>query len=446
MKKIRIGFVIFNDVSICRDVSPAENLMETVESFLQGQNVELVKAEKDIKNAMDALSVSKQMRKENVEALVALPASWTADSLLCVLAHEMRVPVILVGISLPGTFALACTVHYASVLKQQQNKYFCFLEEDPFQLARKIERAARAVNIAEKMKTMRIALIGSHQSWRTAGSIDFTLEELKFSQKLGPSIIHIEMDELWKAAKLISADNAARTLDDLVRKTGKPLEPDQAIMDSVRLYLAVKDLMHLYDLTAVAAQCYPMYNGVLNLVSSWLADEGIVLDVEGDIGHTLMMCVLNLCAEGEPVLLAEAVRIDEAENYISVAHDGSSAYSFAEDREKIVISSSDDGMTAVTFPVKAMTAVTVLSILNLDTDQSYRLFSGKACTLPVTQEEWERDGSLMVAHLRFGKDARDISNLMIKEGMDHHLIIKEGDYIELISMLCELLGIEEVKL
>lgn len=53
---------------------------------------------------------------------------------------------------------------------------------------------------------------------------------------------------------------------------------------------------------ALAAECYPFYSGEMNLPSSWLADEGIILDTEGDIGHTMVMYMLNLAPRAEQLL------------------------------------------------------------------------------------------------------------------------------------------------
>ena len=66
--------------------------------------------------------------------------------------------------------------------------------------------------------------------------------------------------------------------------------------------MAVKETVKRYSLDALAAECYPFYSGQMNLPSSWLADEGIIVDTEGDIGHTMVMYMLNLAAKGERLL------------------------------------------------------------------------------------------------------------------------------------------------
>ncbi len=56
-----------------------------------------------------------------------------------------------------------------------------------------------------------------------------------------------------------------------------------------------------------------MFSGLMNLTSSWLADEGIVVDTEGDIGHTMVMHMLNLISKGGACALGEVGSIDDME-------------------------------------------------------------------------------------------------------------------------------------
>lgn len=67
-----------------------------------------------------------------------------------------------------------------------------------------------------------------------------------------------------------------------------------------KIYMATKEVIKKYSLDAMAAECYPMFSGLMNLTSSWLADEGIVVDTEGDIGHTMVMHMLNLISKAGP--------------------------------------------------------------------------------------------------------------------------------------------------
>ena len=88
-------------------------------------------------------------------------------------------------------------------------------------------------------------------------------------------------------------------------------------------------------------------------------DEGIIVDTEGDIGHTLVMYMLNLAANGGACALGEVGSIDTDNNILSIAHEGSTAHSLAESIDKVQISPSGDKGSFVGLPLKSMETVTV---------------------------------------------------------------------------------------
>ena len=80
---------------------------------------------------------------------------------------------------------------------------------------------------------------------------------------------------------------------------------EETMLHMTKVYMAVKETVKRYSLDALAAECYPFYSGQMNLPSSWLADEGIIVDTEGDVGHTMVMYMLNLAAKGGATALGE---------------------------------------------------------------------------------------------------------------------------------------------
>ena len=68
-------------------------------------------------------------------------------------------------------------------------------------------------------------------------------------------------------------------------------------------------------------------------------------------------------------------------------------------------------------------------------------------TLPVSHQEWVDGGEKLVLKLRAdGVKASQVIDQMIKAGLHHHVVIKEGDYTELLKMICGYMGIDEMLL
>jgi hypothetical protein len=70
----------------------------------------------------------------------------------------------------------------------------------------------------------------------------------------------------------------------------------------------------------------------------------------------------------------------------------------------------------------------------------------KVSTEPVTQQEWVDGGSKFFAKVNLGDKAIDKFNKMLSEGVDHHLLLKEGNLVEQLADLCNLVKIKIVEI
>ena len=163
-------------------------------------------------------------------------------------------------------------------------------------------------------------------------------------------------------------------------------------------YMAVKEMVKKYSLDALAAECYPFYSGLMNLPSSWLADEGIILDTEGDIGHTVVMYMLNLTAKGGATALGEVGKLDDENQILYLAHEGSTAHSLAQDLDHVQISPSGEDGGFVGLPVRPMEKVTVASIQGNGPD-GYQMLVETGKVVQADRQEWVDGGEKLLVKL-----------------------------------------------
>ena len=79
-------------------------------------------------------------------------------------------------------------------------------------------------------------------------------------------------------------------------------------------------------------------------------------------------------------------------------------------------------------------------------ENTYRMLVAKVSTEPVTHQEWVDGGSKFFAKVNLGGDAIEKFNKMLTEGIDHHLLLKEGDLVEQLVDLCDLVKIKRVEI
>ena len=420
----------------------AGNLVKNAEIKLKQSGLEVERCSKIVWDAADALEAVDQFIKTDPDLLVILHSTWVLDSLQYIFINNMDCPVVLWGVPYTETFSIGCVQHFASILHEHGivYKYVYGLPEDK-DLTNKISSFASVASIYKNLKNSRIALIGPRQTWRVAGSQDMTYEEWDMSKTFGVTIVHIEMDELLDLAEEQTDEAAVKVLEDLKKnkRIGVVEVEEERMLYAAKVYLGLKELYNKYGLTAAAAECYPNYSGLVNLPSSWLADDGLVLDTEGDIAHTLLMTVLNQLRPGATAL-GEVGSIEDDKLYLS--HEGSTAHSLAENATKVHILPGGDNGTVVGLPVKPMPEVTITNLCG--TGGSFRMFILKGSVEAATEEEWVEGGSKFYAKVNVGSDALKVFEKMLTEGVDHHLLVKEGDLVAQLEDFCELFKTETV--
>jgi len=422
----------------------AEEILKRAIKHLEESGLEVNAYEKTVWDPSDAFKAVDYFLKNQPDLLVMIHVTWVLDSLQYIFINNIKSPVVLWGVPYPETFSIGCVQHFGSILWEHgyQYKYVYGLPQN-VTLIGKVSKYAGTAKVFKNLNKARIALIGPRQTWRVAGSQDMTSEEWEFSKKFGTTIIHIEMDEILERAKKQENSVAEQTLSNLKKqqRIGRTIADKENLLYAAKIYLATKEIFKHYTLDAAAAECYPKFSGLINLPSSWLADEGIVLDTEGDVGHAILMTILNQLKPG-PTALAEIGSM--ADNVIYLAHEGSSAHSLTEDISKVQISASGELGCFVGTPFKTMPEVTMVNLCGRE--NTYRMLVAKVSTEPVTHQEWLDGGSKFFAKVNLGGKAIDKFNKMLAEGIDHHLLLKEGDLVEQIVDLCDLLKIKIIKI
>ena len=421
-----------------------EDLFGAARKAFEQNGVEVLGAKKMVWDAADALEVVDQFQGADPDLLVIIHVTWVQDTIQYLFVNNLKCPVILWAVPFIETFSLGCVQHFASILWENNIafKHVYGMPQDKHVVA-EIVRFAASAGIAGGLRKARIALIGPRQTWRVANAQDMSREEWDFSKTCGVTIVHIEMSELIGAAESKSEAQAKQVLQEMKRtKRLGTVKVDQGRLEyAAKVYLGVKELFQRYGLSAAAAECYPEFGGLVNLPSSWLADEGLVLDTEGDIGHTLLLYALYQMGQEGPAALSEIGSYESKENCFYLDHEGSSAHSLAEDPSQVHIQEGGDGVM-VGFPFKPLPKVTVTDICGNNGVYKVLILSGS--TAKIDDKTWAEAGSKLLIKVKFEKKVEEIFNCMLQEGVDHHLLVKEGDVCAQLADLCDILGMKKV--
>ncbi len=443
MKKLTIGVAVAaNAAELGGD--RAQELSAALCESLRRNGLDYIPAERVIWNSADALSVTRRFNAAGVDLVALIHASWLMDNIQYLVYNSSACPVVLLSVPYIETFSMASVQHFAATLRRSGK--FCRtisapLESDEAALA--LKDAALGAAAAKAVRNAVVGSIGPRQTWRTAGAQDMTYDEWDLTNKFGALVVHIENSEWRETIAAQSDEAAARVLAELKADGRLKLElSDEHLILSCKSYLAIKALRDKYGLTCAAAQCYPEFGGMSNLAACLLADEGFVLDTEGDISHALMMTALNTM-DGKASALCECGTVDDANGVLYLSHEGSTALSKLPAGGTAYIQECGEGVM-IGFLLRGDSELTVLD------------FSGQAGRYRsvVTRASLAQcpDSALVDNLYRFTAALRprclpsELYSRLIAAGSDHHFILKSGDLTGAISAMNDLLGVETIAL
>jgi hypothetical protein len=297
-----------------------------------------------------------------------------------------------------------------------------------------IEKVAGLLRAAAWMKQTRILAVGGPHGSPVACSA----EQIK--KRLGADLVTISNERVMEAMKAIDPKAAeAEAQEYWISQAKEIVEPKQPeIVDSARMFLAVKDLMIKERAQAIcSAHCMGNPRGCLTF--SKLNDLGLVGACEGDIDSTLTM-LLFAYAFRVPGFISDPV-IDTAKNALVHFHCTSATKMDGPGgkRRPFRIRTQTDSRGGVALEVENRVGqpVTCAKLVNLDT---LLMVSGKII---------ETSRSPLACRTQFAQSVPDARRLFLNWGADVikgdvmtllHRAVFYGDYMKPMQDLGELMG------
>ena len=379
--------------------------------------------------ADQAVACGKRLAEGRVDAAAFATASWYEDYLVLDLLEYCAAPVLLW--SLPGiqTGALCGTQQLTAYLKQLGAAYECVY--GPLAAGAGLDRARaflRAAALKHCLRRARVGLAGH----RVAGMTEVAPNEFALKKAVGTRVVPLDLPQLLARAEQMPDDDARQAWEGLVARCGRCNVDEQTGLDSMRVYLALKEQIADQGLAALTVGCYPHLMGRVCLPASLLADEGIPLGCEGDVNGAVGQLMLTLLTGGpthntdwlEPL----------ADGTVVFTHCGSGSFELAERKEDITLDRvrlMDQGVCAL-FPARPG-PVTLVSLIPAGDGYQCAVLEGDA----ISTEMVFPGNPLRV---RFRQDTAALIDWIHEEGIGHHWMAGCGHVAAEIHQWAKLAG------
>ncbi len=375
------------------------------------QIVELGSIDRPEKSA----AAGRKLAESHVHSVVLVAASWFEDYLVFDLLEECPVPLLLW--SQPGmeSGALCGVQQLTACLKQLGAPYRAVYGRlDSPDCRKPADAFLKAAALAHRLRRARIGLAGH----RPGGMTEVAVNELLLKRTFGPRIVPLDLPQLLAAAKEVSDQEAAQLWPSVVGRVAACKVPETAGIESIKMFLAVRQLVDHYGLDALAIGCYPHLMGRVCLAASWLADEGVPLACEGDVHGAVGQLMLTLLT-GQPTHNTDWLDpLDE--DTVVFTHCGSGSFSLAEKPDEIQLASvrlMGQGVCAL-FPARPG-PVTLINIVPCDSEYQMALLEGEAVSTSLVFP----GNPLRVG---FGGPVAPLIDWIHDEGIGHHWMAGYG--------------------
>ena len=304
-----------------------------------------------------------------------------------------------------------------------------------------IGRAAALLRVPAHLGKSRIIVVGGAKGTIPACSAE------RVRQCLGLEIVPISQKQIAAAHKAVDPEAAEAEAEQYwIRQAKKIIEPSKVdIINSARLYLAIKDIMIRERAHAITSSHCMGAPAKCCLTFSKLNDLGLVAACEGDMDSTLTMLIFTY-AFGVPGFISDPL-FDTSKNAVIHAHctsttklDGPNGQ-----RAPFLIRTQCDTNAGVSLEVQMRVGqeITCAKLVNLDTMliSTGRIieltdFHDRGCRTQITTEV--PNSRKMVQNWGSGVLEGDMMTLL-------HRVVFYGDRIESVRDLAALMGLKLVE-
>jgi L-fucose isomerase-like protein len=371
-----------------------------------------------------------------IDALLICVCTWAEDHHLLDLLDRVDKPVILWAFPAVETGSMCGVEQICAVLHELGRPYYhVYGTPDDPAVHQEIGRITAAAALKHKLQTVRIGTVGG----RIKGMTEIAYDEFEIKKRTGVRIVNIDENELAMASQQATLEAAEKEWQRIAAYNYKVSSAKDHLIESMRYYLGLKNLIDEYALEGIVVKCYPGYMGKICLGFSILSEEGIVCGCEGDVNNTVTMKILYELTH-QPINNGDTLYPDTKANTLLFSHCGSSGFSIAATKEEIHLAPvrlANSGVCTL-FTAKPG-PVTLVNLVGRGGTFRMSVLRGEA--VPTTMEF---PGNLV--KVKFDKPVLDIHREIANQGIGHHWMTGYGDVTRELAYYCKMADIKHIAL
>lgn len=283
----------------------------------------------------------------------------------------------------------------------------------------RLKTTIKALITKKTLRHSKFGVIGT----RAPGFYLSEVNQLAFKRHVGPSVEYYAIGELVETAKAFEEEEVSGLRESLADTINVKKDSGDQLDKTVRVYLAIKQLVKQENITALSIRCWPEWQSLYGIsvcpVLSLLNDEGYITSCEGDVGGLATM-VIQYAMTGEAPFLADLPTVSRGR--VKAWHCGHMPMGLCNGPVSFIEHPTmKEGIgLAVQGEMKTSDAITIAKLSEMN--EHYRLFMAKGKSVPVDRKLEGPQTDLVL-----DKPTTEIVDMIVENGLEHHYSIAHED-------------------
>lgn len=446
MQKPRVAFLPIARPTF--DIEYAKEVSDMARKHLLQMPVRLEGQGELITDLQSAQVIARSLGADPPDMLLIFQATFADSTMITALVEKIDAPLLLWAVPeghSGGRLRLnsLCGINLAAhALTRAGYRYkTIFAPPDDPQAPEKILSLALAGRARNALRTSRLGRVGENPEGFETCLFDPDL----IMQIFGLEVVQYNLvDDIFLRARQIEASHVNTIQAHLSDKVAglDELEPT-ATRSTLSVYAALQQIAAQKNIDGYAVRCWPEFFTELGCAAcgamSMMSDEMIPCSCEADVNGTITQMILQSISE-EPAFGTDMVSLDEERDALVIWHCGLAPLSMADPiKPRGVTVHSNRGLPLLFEFTLKPGPVTVARLT--ESSGKYRLVIGRGKMIRGPKSFSGTSGLL-----QFDRPAKEVLDVILSEGLEHHISITYGDHADVLFALAQLLDIPILQL
>ena len=425
------------------DVAFAREKKDAAFTYLKENNAKLFGPSDLVMDAAGLQESLAELNNKPLDLIVIFQATFADSSMVKTVAEALDIPLFLWAVPEPHTgkrlrLNSFCGINLAGQALTRADEWYDYIYADPDDPAviEKIESLARAGRVWRLLRSARLGRVGENPD----GFETCLLDAPALKERFGVDVVQYDLqDDIFRRVREVDPVQTQSIRDSLNQQVVNldDMEP-ASTQKSLSTYYTLHDLAKEENLDGFAVRCWPEFFTELGCAAcgamSMLTDEMTPCSCEADVNGAITQLMLQWLSSS-PAFLTDMVSVDPEQDAIVLWHCGLAPLSMAdpEKEKRVTIHSNRELPLLMEFSLKPG-RVTTARLSEASGDYVLVVGSGDIVRGP---QSFSGTSGL----LRFDKPANQIIDMILYEGLEHHIAITYGDYLDELCMLADMLNI-----